>query len=63
MTKDEILSCLCYYDKRNPNCEDDENIEMHNKDLKKSNRASWCGCDNCFHGKAELANELLKYIK
>ena len=28
MTKDEILSRLCYYDKRNPNCEDDENIEI-----------------------------------
>jgi len=50
----EILDNLCYYDKRNPQGYyefEDEEIE-HSKDD--------CYCDNCFYGRHNLANELLK---
>lgn len=47
MTKQEILSNLCYHDKRNPN---------YSGGVNKND----CYCDNCFRGKTELAEELLK---
>lgn len=60
LTKQELLENLCYYDKRNPDSNvDDDDIEMHKRDIKKSNRGS-CSCDNCFYGRVEMANELLK---
>lgn len=66
MSKEEVLSSLCYYDKRNPDCPDDETIEDHENMLKrKSNKFGYdksCSCDNCFYGRTKLAQELLKYI-
>jgi hypothetical protein len=51
MKRNEILESLCYYDKRNPNCiMDDDIYEIPNP----------CYCDHCFHGNADLAEELLK---
>ena len=44
----EILESLCIYDKRNPDW-DEEGTKKEN-----------CYCDNCFHGKTELAEEILK---
>ncbi len=54
MKMEKILSNLCYYDKRNPDCDypDDERAKKEK-----------CFCDNCFYGRHELANELLKYKK
>jgi len=49
MTNKEILSNLCAYDKRNP-----------------ENQSDWgeaktpCYCDNCFYGRTELAEYILK---
>jgi len=68
MNKKEVLESLCYYDKRNPDCSmDDEEIEDHKQSLlresKKLDYNKKCSCDNCFYGRTELANELLKYIK
>lgn len=50
MNTQQIKEQLCIYDKRNPN------YEEYNKPIKSEN----CFCDNCFRGKHELANELLK---
>lgn len=59
MTTQEILSNLCYYDKRNPDCsQDDEEIEEHKKLL--LNKGKRCSCDNCFYSRTELAEEILK---
>ena len=51
MEKEEILTNLCSYDKRNP----DYNIDLED------DRDGACYCDNCFYGRHQLANELLKY--
>lgn len=61
MDKQEILSNLCYYDKRNPDSsQDDEEIADHKKNLEKKNV---CYCDNCFYGRTKLANELLNTLE
>jgi len=67
MTKKEILQSLCYYDKRNPDCTaDDEDIEVHKAQLlrlsKKLGYNTTCSCDNCFYGRTNLAEELLKVL-
>lgn len=49
MENNEILENLCYYDKRNPN-----NIAY---DVLNNNH---CYCDNCFKGKTQLAEKILK---
>ncbi len=49
MKEIEILSRLCYYDKRNP--DRDEEAEKPNKE---------CFCDNCFYGRTKLAEHILK---
>lgn len=52
MDKQDILSNLCYYDKRNPDsCLDEE--------YKKSP----CYCDNCFDGRSQLAEYILSVLK
>lgn len=67
MTEEEILQSLCYYDKRNPDCtEEDEDIKDHKEQLlrvsKKLGYNKTCSCDNCFYGRTKLAEELLKVI-
>jgi len=52
MSEDEVKEKLCYYDIRNPN-----NISED----KHSNKE--CYCDNCFYGRTQLAEEILKYIE
>jgi hypothetical protein len=52
MEKEQILTNLCIYDKRHP----DYDIGLEN------DREDVCYCDNCFYGRHQLANELLKYI-
>ena len=59
MEMQKILESLCYYDKRNPDCTaDDDYIESKKESLKKKNKS--CSCDNCFYGRTELAEEILK---
>ncbi len=56
MNNEEVLSNLCYYDKRNPDMcftEEDDVIEPRNN----------CYCDNCFYGRDALALEILKLKK
>lgn len=56
MSIEEIKSNLCWYDERN-----DESL-MSPSDKEKMNRGEdKCMCDNCFYGRHELANELLKF--
>lgn len=50
MEEQEILKNLCYYDQRNP-----DSIEQ-NVPLPKNKE---CYCDNCFHRRTPLAEELL----
>lgn len=52
MTKTEILSKLCYYDKRNPDYDADSDQEIRDK--------GECFCDDCFYGRSKLANEILE---
>lgn len=62
MTIREISENLCYYDARNPDgCDDFDVIDAHKIGLK-SGRIAQCFCDNCFHGRTTLANELLNRI-
>lgn len=49
MTEQEILSNLCYYDKRNPDY-DAENGEKP-KD---------CYCESCFRGQTKMAEYILE---
>lgn len=58
MELNKILENLCYYDKRNPDCTmDDDDI------VDRKQRKPRCSCDNCFYGRTELAEELLKFIQ
>lgn len=53
MERNIVLSNLCYYDKRNPLSQPMEN--PFRKEVK-------CHCDNCFHGRTLLAQELLAHL-
>lgn len=57
MTTKEIRENLCFYDERNP----DNAIEL--MDLSKGDLEYLrmdCKCDNCFSGRAKLAERILK---
>ncbi len=61
MERQEVLQYLCWYDRRNPNHQcDDEEFSGHKKDVERDGE---CFCDNCFYGRTVLANELIKYLK
>jgi hypothetical protein len=67
MEKEEVLSNLCCYDKRNPDCSlDDEEIKEREEKLAKEairrKRDERCFCDNCFYGRTELAEYILKLL-
>jgi hypothetical protein len=51
----KVLENLCYYDKRNPDCTIDDEEIAERKTIKIK-----CSCDNCFYGRTELAEEILK---
>lgn len=55
MTRGEINSNLCYFDERN----EYNSIEV---DDDKRDEHERCYCDNCFYGRTELAEELIKLI-
>jgi hypothetical protein len=53
-----IQSRLCYYDKRNPDSlADEDEMEYHKSKLIEG---KGCSCDNCFYGRTELAEEILR---
>jgi hypothetical protein len=52
MDIEEIKSNLCYYDDRNPN-----------RDKLTEKKEGKCFCDNCFYGRDELANAMLKILQ
>ena len=57
MTNQDLLAKLCYYDPRNPDfTQDDDNDGK----IIAAAKSKECYCDNCFSGKTELAEELLK---
>jgi hypothetical protein len=61
MERSKITERLCWYDPRNPNhTTDEEEVKDHEEMLKQNGNT--CYCDNCFYGRTELANELLKLI-
>lgn len=62
MKECEILEKLCFYDRRNPifsiteeNGYDKEDVEITGNFSKKD-----CACDNCFYGRAKLAEYIIK---
>jgi hypothetical protein len=62
MKKEEVLSRLCAYDKRNPDCiyEDDE-IQERAESLLKNKET--CHCDNCFYGRTKMAEYILQSLE
>jgi len=59
--REEILTDLCYYDARNPEClYDAEDIADHKKKL--AENMDTCSCDNCFYGRDILANHILNLL-
>ena len=63
MTREEVLTKLCYYDLRNPNGVIDDMSEEELKEYDYGNYAQKdCYCDDCFYGITKLAEELLKYV-
>lgn len=69
MEKEEVLSELCHYDKRNPDCVyDDDGIKDHKDSLlreakRREKKEVRCSCDNCFYGRTELAEYILKLLE
>jgi len=63
MTHEFVLSNLCYYDLRNPNgvkhvmkfSYEEEEIATFGRHAKPD-----CACDNCFYGRTELAEHIIK---
>jgi len=55
MTKEQILSCLCVYDKRNPNY-----LPFDEDDL--SRKPIDCACDNCYYGREKMAEFILSQL-
>ncbi len=55
MTKNDVFSNLCSYDKRNPDCVLDPDDEI-------PNNLGHCFCDNCFYGRNVLALKLLSVL-
>ncbi len=66
MTDKEIKEKLCYNDLRNPDGVNSYGL-LSKEDIKEwgyGNHAQKdCSCDNCFYGKTQLAEELLKLKK
>ena len=55
MSLESVLSCLCLYDRRNPDC-----ISLGEpEEESRKPRSNWCSCDNCFYGRDALAMEIL----
>jgi hypothetical protein len=58
MTREEVLTSLCYYDKRNP----DSYWPPEDMDGAPEPRKG-CSCDNCFYGRDKLAVYILELTK
>ena len=63
------LSGLCYYDLRNPsgvieylNTLDESEVDDEINEYANHARKD-CVCDNCFYGRTELTEQLLKLVK
>lgn len=61
MKIEEIKTKLCVYDERNPDNIGDEELMEQRKQNKIKKFV--CYCDNCFTGRTQLAEELLKLNK
>jgi len=64
MTLEKIKESLCYYDTRNP--DNDAISGMSEQEIEEKGYGEYrkvsCSCDNCFYGRSEMAEELLKCI-
>ena len=59
MEREKILECLCIRDKRNPEHKD---VFSELEDFEIPKPKVDCFCDNCFHGRTELAEYILSLI-
>lgn len=61
MKESQIASKLCHYDTRNP---DGVKSYMSEEEIKEEGYSDkskdFCSCDNCFYGKTELAEYIIK---
>lgn len=57
MDSRKVAENLCYYDKRNPDG------AFVNEDDDDGKRIDNCFCDNCFYGRTELAEEIIRLSK
>lgn len=55
MTNHEVVQYLCYRDPRNPYF-----ANLHGNEETPPTPRNNCYCDNCFHGRDELALEILR---
>ena len=62
MTREEVLTRLCYYDLRNPDgALDQEDVIDHHVNLIRTKQK--CSCDNCFYGRTRLAEYILTLLE
>jgi hypothetical protein len=60
-----IYSKLCYYDLRNPDGVKDV-LDIYDEEEQSKfgpHSRPDCGCDNCFYGRAQLANYIIDNVK
>lgn len=59
---DVNLTKLCYYDKRNPDFQIKEEFGYDKEEIESTGNFSKkdCACDNCFYGRSNLTEQLLK---
>lgn len=58
MDSREVAKNLCYYDKRNP-----EGNFVNDPEYYEGKPVGDCSCDNCFYGRTELAEEIIRLSK
>jgi hypothetical protein len=65
MTLEQIKINLCYYDDRNPDfiITEEYGYDKEEIDAIGSYAKINCSCDNCFYGRAKLAEYILKILK
>ena len=51
LNQQQALKSLCYYDKRNPDYDEENGPKKEN-----------CACDNCFYGRTPLAETIIQFI-
>jgi len=63
MNINDVYTKLCAYDTRNPECQEMIESGLYDDFLPLTNKSKAnCYCDNCFHGRTLLAEEVLRLL-